>query len=60
VLARLHAGVGAASAARVLDALAARGVGCLVLGDEAAGHARFDAVIDIAPDGTWTRTERSQ
>jgi vitamin B12/bleomycin/antimicrobial peptide transport system ATP-binding/permease protein len=60
VLARLQAGVGATAAARVLDALAARGVGCLVLGDEAAGHARFDAVIDIAPDGTWTRTERSQ
>jgi putative ATP-binding cassette transporter len=60
VLERLQGGVGATRAARVLDALALRGVGCVVVGDEAAGHARFDAVIEIAPDGTWTRTERSQ
>jgi putative ATP-binding cassette transporter len=56
LLARLEAGVGAARAADVLGALAARGIGYVVLGDEALGREHFDAVVEIAPDGTWTRT----
>jgi putative ATP-binding cassette transporter len=56
VLARLGAGVGAARAAEVLTALAARHIGYVVLGDEVLGREYFDAVVEIAPDGTWTRT----
>jgi putative ATP-binding cassette transporter len=56
LLVRLAAGVGTARAAQVLGALAARGIGYVVLGDEALGREHFDAVVEIAPDGTWTRT----
>jgi vitamin B12/bleomycin/antimicrobial peptide transport system ATP-binding/permease protein len=56
VLTHLEAGVGAARAADVLVALAASGAGYVVLGDEALGPEHFDAVVEIAPDGTWTHT----
>ena len=56
LLARLEAAVGAERAVAVLEALAARGIGCVVLGDGALGRERFDAVLEIAPDGTWTWT----
>ena len=55
VLARPHARLGE-RAARVLEALAERRVGCVVLG-EAEGELdreRFDVVIEIAPDGSWS------
>jgi putative ATP-binding cassette transporter len=56
LLARLEAGVGAVRAAAVLTALAARGIGYIVLGDEASAREHFDAVLEIAADGSWTRT----
>jgi len=57
VLAQLDAGLGAEHAAEVLAALAARGIGYMALGGGALARELFDAVIEIAPDGTWTRTE---
>ena len=56
LIARLEAGVGAARAAEILAALAARGIGYVVFGDDALGRGHFDAVVDIAADGTWTWT----
>jgi len=43
-------------AARVLEALAERGVGCVVLGEGESelDRERFDVVIEIAPDGSWS------
>jgi putative ATP-binding cassette transporter len=55
VLARLEAGVGAERAAAVLAAFAAREIGYVVLGDEGLGREHFDAIVEIAPDGTWTQ-----
>ena len=60
LLPRLEAGLGAARAAEVLAALAARGIGYVVLGDDALATEHFDAVVDIAPDGTWRRTVRRE
>jgi putative ATP-binding cassette transporter len=57
VLGGLEACGGATRAADLLGALAARGIGCLVLGDEPLGLTHFDAVVHIASDGTWTQTE---
>ncbi len=54
-LERIQAGVGSERAAHALDALANRGVGYVVLDGDEAPTDRFDAVITIAPDGTWTR-----
>ena len=50
--------LGIEEATRVLDALAERGVGYIVLGDRELGRelAVVDAVVDIGTDGTWTRT----
>lgn len=56
LLTRPAAGVGATRAADVLAALAASGTGYLVLGDEALAPEHFDAVVAIAPDGSWTHT----
>jgi len=56
VLTHLEAGIGAARAADVLAALAAGGTGYVVLGDEGLGPEHFDAVVEIAPDGTWSHT----
>jgi putative ATP-binding cassette transporter len=60
LLARLEAGVGAGRAAEVLAALAARGIGYVVFGDEGLGREHFDAVVEIAPDGTWTLTQTQE
>ena len=56
VLMELETGIGAARAGEVLAALAARGIGYVALGDETLGSEHFDAVVDIAADGSWTRT----
>ena len=57
LLERIDAGVGAARAAFVLTALQAGGIGYVVLADEdeALGREHFDAVADIAADGTWSQ-----
>jgi putative ATP-binding cassette transporter len=60
LLARLEGIVGAVRAAEVLGALAARGIGYVVLGDDALGREHFDAVVEIAPDGTWTKTANGE
>jgi vitamin B12/bleomycin/antimicrobial peptide transport system ATP-binding/permease protein len=57
VLARLHANLGPERAARLVDELAGRGVGCVVLGDGAIAAEPFEAVIEVAPDGGWTKTK---
>jgi putative ATP-binding cassette transporter len=56
VLERLQAGIGGDRAAQVLDALVSRGIGCVVLDHEEAERAHFDAVVEIAADGTWKVT----
>jgi putative ATP-binding cassette transporter len=56
VLGGLEDAVGATRAADLLRALAARGIGYVVLGDEPLPAVHFDAVIDVAPDGTWKQT----
>jgi len=45
----------------VLEALAARGIGYVVLGDGSLGREHFDSVLEIAPDGTstWTATQET-
>ena len=58
LIAGLEAGVGASRAADVLATLAARGIGYVVFGDEGLGREHFDAVLDIAADGTWTCSTR--
>ncbi len=54
VLARPAVGLGAERAADVLAALTERGVGTVTLGEDALGREHFDAVVEIAADGTWT------
>jgi putative ATP-binding cassette transporter len=49
-------GLGAARASAALAALAARGIGYVVLDEEALGPEHFDAVVTITADGGWTRT----
>jgi hypothetical protein len=49
-------GFGAARAGEALAALAARGVGYVVLDEEALGPEHFDAAVTIAADGGWTET----
>jgi ABC-type uncharacterized transport system fused permease/ATPase subunit len=56
VLGGLENGVGAARAGELLSALAARGIGYVVLGDEPLPGMHFDTVVEIASDGTWTET----
>lgn len=56
LLVRLESGVGVERAARVLAALTERGVGYIVLGGHESGRDQFDAVAEIASDGTWTLT----
>lgn len=53
LLERLTGDVGAAQAAEALEALAARGIGYVVLGDDMLAAEHFDAIVDIAPDGSW-------
>lgn len=57
VLARLDRSLGPERARRLVAALRAERVGCLVLGDEVpAGADAAEPRIDIAADGTWTRS----
>jgi putative ATP-binding cassette transporter len=56
VMTRLDASLGAPTAVQALVALAARGIGYLVLENEASGSERFDEVVQISPDGSWIRT----
>ena len=56
VLAQLEAGLGVEHAAVVLAALAARGIGYMALGGDALARESFDAVLEIASDGTWSVT----
>jgi len=60
LIAGLEAGVGAPRAAEVLIALASRGIGYVVFGDEGLGREHFDVVLDIAADGTWTCSTRGE
>jgi putative ATP-binding cassette transporter len=56
VLMRLAANLGVATAVEARAALSARGIGYLALETEAAASdAQCDAVVQIAPDGTWSR-----
>jgi putative ATP-binding cassette transporter len=55
VLTRLEANLGAEPAAEALGALTARGIGQLLLEDDVPAAGQFDAVVQIAPDGSWTR-----
>jgi ABC-type uncharacterized transport system fused permease/ATPase subunit len=54
VLARLHSSLGNERAEHVVDALVEGGVACVVLEEVQLDSARFDAVIAIALDGTWS------
>jgi putative ATP-binding cassette transporter len=54
-LTRVEASLGAATAAEVLEMLRARGIGYVVLEDDAATAAQFDEAVQIAADGTWAR-----
>jgi putative ATP-binding cassette transporter len=56
VLTRLDASVGAAVAAESRAALSARGIGQLVLENQAPAAGEFDETVRIAADGSWTRT----
>lgn len=59
VLTHLDAAIGVDRATQTLDALAHRGIGYVALGNGALGPEHFDAIVDIASDGTWTRTAPS-
>lgn len=56
VFERISSSVGPRRARMVLDTLTATGTGCLVLCAGPLGEDRFDAVIHIAADGSWTIT----
>jgi vitamin B12/bleomycin/antimicrobial peptide transport system ATP-binding/permease protein len=56
VLTRLDASVGAAVATESRAALSARGIGQLVLENQVPAAGEFDEVVQIAADGSWTRT----
>jgi len=59
VLAQPAGTLGSERATDVLAALKERGVGYVVLGNGALGDDHFDVVVEIAPDGSWTRTRAS-
>jgi len=54
VVSHLGAGLGAAGATRVLDAMRHCEVGCVALGDGTLRHEDFQIHISIAADGSWT------
>jgi vitamin B12/bleomycin/antimicrobial peptide transport system ATP-binding/permease protein len=56
VLTRLDAHLGAATASEARATLSARGIGYLALENEMPAAARFDEIVRIAADGSWTRT----
>jgi putative ATP-binding cassette transporter len=55
VLTQLAASLGAAAAAPAFGALAARGIGCLVLENDVPNGTAFDRVVTVAADGSWTQ-----
>ncbi len=56
VVEQLDASLGAATATEMRAALSARGIGCLALENEVPDAGQFDEVVQIAADGSWTRT----
>jgi len=56
VLTRLDASVGASVATESRAALSARGIGQLALENQVPVGGEFDEVVQIAADGSWTRT----
>ena len=57
VLEHLESGLDVATAAAMRAALSARGIGLLALEDAAPGVIDFDEIVQIASDGSWTRTD---
>ena len=55
MLAQLDARLGAERATSLMDALVQRGVGCVLVGGSELGRDAFELVVDIAPDGSWTK-----
>jgi len=56
VLEHLVTGLDGATAAAMRAGLSARGIGLLALEDAVPDVMDFDEVVQIAPDGSWTRT----
>ena len=56
LLAHFEANLGIARGGDALAALAARGIGYVVVGDVTVDAPHVDGVVEIAPDGTWTQT----
>lgn len=54
------AALGTEQAAHVLATLAEHGIGYVVLGDGGLDRDSFDAVVEIAADGTWTHTGKTE
>jgi hypothetical protein len=52
--------LGTEQAAHVLATLAARGIGDVVLGDGGLDRDCFDAIVESAADGTWTRSATTE
>ncbi len=48
--------LGVDRAETILTVLAARGIAYVVLGDGALAPSHFDAMVEIAPDGSWIQT----
>jgi putative ATP-binding cassette transporter len=55
VLAGLDRALGGERAARLVGALAAKDVGCIVIGEDGLGRETFHSAVEIAPDGSWER-----
>jgi putative ATP-binding cassette transporter len=60
VLPPLAHSLGCERTAHVLTTLAGHGIGYVVLGNGGLDRGCFDAVVDIAADGTWTRSETKE
>ena len=56
LLAHFEANLGIARGGDALAALAARGIGYVVVGDVTVDAPHVDGIVEIAPDGTWTQT----
>ena len=56
VLPHFEANLGIARGGEALAALAARGIGYVVIGDVTVDAPHVDSIVDIAVDGTWKQT----
>jgi len=56
LLPHFEANLGIARGGDALAALAARGIGYVVVGDVTVDAPHVDGIVEIAPDGTWTQT----